>query len=136
MRLRFRRQRWWNSGNPRLTHSREEWHDLQSSISRYEDELKGQRKTWRCMWTDSLDHGLYTVNRKIPSWNLKKAVGKYGYGYFRSSARPGDIFLYIGHDKKGDVEMLHQSSNVIIKVPRGAGISDSFCKLEEKNESI
>tara|TARA_E500000331_G_C17070393_1_gene632310 strand:+ start:122 stop:664 length:543 start_codon:yes stop_codon:yes gene_type:complete len=136
-RERFRRNMWWgemNKGNPKK--SNEEWHDLQNKISGYEDELKGYRKAWRCMWTDSMDHGLYTVNRKIPTWMLKKAVGKYGFGYARIESRPGDIFLYIGHDKKLDVELLHQKTNTIVKVPRGAGISDSLYKMEKKNEDI
>lgn len=136
-RYRFRRNSWWNDGrNTGVQKSNEEWRDLQNKISGYEDELKGYRKAWRCMWTDSMDHGLYTVNRKIPRWMLRKAVGKYGFGYTRIESKPGDIFLYIGHDKKLDVELLHQKTNIIVKVPRGAGISDSLYKMEKKNEDI
>lgn len=136
-RYRFRRNTWWSEMNTgQAKQSNEDWRDLQNKISGYEDELKGYRKAWRCMWTDNMDHGIYTINRKIPSWMLRKAVGKYGFGYARIASKPGDIFLYIGHDKKRDVELLHQKTNTIIKVPRGAGISDSFYKLEEKNENV
>ena len=81
-----------------------------------------------------MTNGLYTVSRKLPPWVLKTAVGKYGYGYARINVNPGDLFLFIGRDKKGDVEFLHQASNFIVKLPRGSGICDSFCKLEENNK--
>lgn len=134
---RYQRNSWWNNINNSRPHQTSgKWQDINAKISMYENELKGYRKAWRCLWTDHCSHGLYTINRNINSWSLKKAQGKYGFSYSSIDAARGDIFLFLSRDKKGDIEMLHQKTNTIIKVPRGAGISDSFYRMEEKNESI
>jgi len=133
---RAKRNNWWY-GDGKTNTLNHDFRSLQKKISKYEDDLKGYRKAWRCIWTDSMKEGLYTVNRRLSPWALKSAVGKYGFGYSRIEIKPGDIFLFIGRDKKGDVEFLHQASNKIIKLPRGSGISDSFCEWEENtNENI
>ena len=109
------------------------WSDLHP----IDTQLRGFRKYWRCEYTDSFSDGLYIARTNL-SWEYGKCVGEFGSSYLNKTIPKGTVFLYVQHDRMGNVELMHSTSSEVIKITRGSSSCDKFVRHEKEktNDTI
>lgn len=101
-----------------------------SEIRPLKSELRGYRKYWRTKYTDGFSHGLYRCTGQL-RWQVGKVFGEFGTSWKNFNITSTDLFMYVRHDKLGNVELMNTRSSEIVKLPRGNAACDKFIKTGE-----
>jgi hypothetical protein len=90
-------------------------------------QLRGLRKYWRNAYTDSFSEGLYTCETSL-TWECGKCIGEFGTVYRGNQIEKGTLFIYVQHDRLGNVELMNTKTSGLIKITRGSSVCDKFIK--------
>ena len=105
-----------------------------SVLGPIDSQLRGFRKYWRTMYTDSFSEGLYIAHSPI-SWQGGRCVGELGSSWQNQAIRAGDIFMYVQHDRLGNVELMNTKNSELIKLPRGNAVCDKIIRFKKGEEN-
>jgi hypothetical protein len=111
-------------------YARPSWQQL----SPINSELRGLRKYWRSTYTDSFSSGLYVATSKV-TWEVGKCVGEFGTAWSNRAIEKGDVFMYVQHDRLGNVELVNNKTAEVIKIVRGSSVCDKFLRLKKGEEN-
>lgn len=106
---------------------RPHYHDL----APIDSQLRGLRKLWRNQYTDSFTEGLYVCTSAL-DWQIGSCAGELGQSWVGAKrVVKNTLFLYVQHDRLGNVELADAKTSQVIKLTRGSSVCDRFIKVTE-----
>lgn len=106
---------------------RPHYHDL----APIDSQLRGLRKLWRNQYTDSFTEGLYVCTSAL-DWQVGSCAGELGQSWVGAKrVVKNTLFLYVQHDRLGNVELADAKTSQVIKLTRGSSVCDRFIKVTE-----
>ena len=106
---------------------RPHYHDL----APIDSQLRGLRKLWRNSYTDSFTEGLYICTSAL-DWQIGSCAGELGQSWLGAKrVIKNTLFMYVQHDRLGNVELVDAKTSQVIKLTRGSSVCDRFIKVKE-----
>lgn len=95
-----------------------------------DSQMRALRKLWRNAYTDSFSEGLYTCTGAL-DWQVGACAGELGTAWINNRVERGTLFMYVQHDRLGNVELADAKTSRVIKLNRGSSVCDRFIKMNE-----
>lgn len=101
-----------------------------NDLAPIDSQMRGLRKLWRNAYTDSFSDGLYTCTGAL-DWQVGACAGELGTAWNNSRVERGTLFMYVQHDRLGNVELADAKTSRVIKLNRGSSVCDRFIKMSK-----
>ncbi|OUU31146.1 MAG: hypothetical protein CBB97_00455 [Candidatus Endolissoclinum sp. TMED37] len=95
-----------------------------------DSQMRGIRKLWRNAYTDSFSSGLYKCTSNL-DWQVGACAGELGTAWTNARVPKDTLFMYVQHDRLGNVELVDAKTSRVIKLNRGHSVCDRFIKIQE-----